>query len=297
MGLWATVHACEIDLARTAYNYEYVVVTNGEPVDADTTKLLGHLGQVGKLVHLHCDEALAPPVARQRGAAAATGNVLFFFDNHCLPRTQYFERALLDFENPKVAVLHSTTWFYTGGAPNYHYRLTLGQNFWGTSADFPQIRHKPYRIAAGGHGGFAVRSEVWNAVGGYGPEGLFVGYAGEELAFDLAAWRRGYEVWLDPKVEHYHFAGTRPYSRHYTDEYYTNLLASAHLVGGEAWLFKVFKSLVTTRQLRIGPKQHLFDLLETAYRRSASHALALDAASVRTLDETLAMFRREGIAH
>lgn len=298
LGLWATIHSCEEDLQRFEGTYNYVIVTNGEPVDESTDQVIVNLKTAGRLrKHLHFDEPVAPPVARQRGSNEADGELLFFFDNHCLVGRQYFERALLDFETQDIALLHSTTVFHSGEGEHFEYELTLNANFWAQSARLPhQGAHRPYRVAAAGHGGFAVRREVWQRCGGYGPESLFVGYAGEELACDLKLWRMGEEVWLDPKLRHYHYAGMRGYPRHYYDEYYTNLLVSAHVAGGEKWLYNTFDSFVTKCHLRLGKSAPWFDVLQTAYNRSAEYARAVDAKSIRSLDETLAYFKANQIA-
>jgi hypothetical protein len=297
LGLWATIHSCEEDLLRSKKTYNYVIVTNGGEFDVDTRNTLQQLEATGRLLkHLHFDEPLSPPVARQRGSAAADGELLFFFDNHCLVGRQYFDRAVLDFESEDIGLLHSTTMFHSGQGTHYQYELTLPFNFWAQSALQPyEGRHKPYRIAAGGHGAFVVRRSVWEACGGYGPESLFVGYAGEELACDLKLWRLGKEVWLDPNLSHYHYAGARGYPRHYYDDYYINLLVSAHVAGGEEWLYKLFDSFVTKCHLRLGAALPMYDLLQIAHNRSAEYARLVDASSVRTLNETLAYFKANQI--
>ncbi len=298
LGLWATIHSCEENLIGTDSIYNYVIVTNGDELGEDTKQVLTQLKKTGKLLeHLHFDEALAPPVARQRGSAVADGDLLFFFDNHCLVGRQFFERALEDFRHYDIGLLHATTTFHSGDGTHYEYHLTLDFNFWAQSALLPhQGSWKPYRIAAGGHGAFVVRKSVWEATGGYGPESLFVGYAGEEMAVDLKLWRLGYEVWLDPKLNHYHYPGMRSYPRHFFDEYYVNLLVSAHVAGGEEWLYRLFDSFVSKCHLRLGKGAHWFDILQTAFRRSAQYAQQVDSQSIRTLNETLAYFKANQIA-
>jgi GT2 family glycosyltransferase len=175
--------------------------------------------------------------------------------------------------------------------------LKLDYNFWGETLKHPKDDFKPYMIGAGGHGGFAITRSLWDAVGGYGPANLFFGYGGEEMVFDLKLWRMGHKVFIDPKVIHYHYPGGRGYSRHHTDEYYANLLASAHVIGGEKWLYKVFDSFITRNHFRLKPKKHWYDILEEAYFRSAEYAQELDAQSVMTLDEVLEWFRFNGVAH
>lgn len=296
LGIWSTVHSCYQDLITTPLTFEFVIVTNGEEVPVETEKFLKTLDQTKGLVkHIHSKEPLAPPVARQRGAAQADGRLLCFVDNHVILDRHFFDRAVLDIEHFGCDMLHSTTCFYAGNIRNYEYKLKLDYNFWGESATVPYSDYKPYQIAAGGHGGFFVRKSVWDEVGGYGPESLFDGYGGEELLFDLKMWRYGKNNFIDPKVLHYHYTGDRGYTRHFSDRYYINLLVSAHVIGGEKWLYKLFDSFINKSHLRISPRKHMYDILEAAYNRSAEYAREVDSKSKYTLDELLIKFRAEQV--
>jgi hypothetical protein len=295
IGLWATLHSCEEELRHSKLLANYVVVTNGGPIEAADKECLHHLGSKLK-AHIHFDEPVTPPTARQRGSEAADGRILAFFDNHCLAGRQYFDRAVLDFDKHGVDCLHSTTVFYVGSGHQYHYKLKLAYNFWGENATFPESEYKPYSVAAAGHGGFLVRKDVWDAVGGYGPENILVGYGGEEMIFDLKLWRYGYNVSLDPKLVHYHYPGRRPYSRHYTDEYYTNLMASANVIGGQKWLDTVFHSFSTKPHIRLNAQKEMFDLMLLAHERSAQYAVEVELRSKYSLDELLQRFAAEQVA-
>jgi hypothetical protein len=297
LGLWATIHSCESDLERTKFNYNYVIVTNGEELPEETRSTLLHLQKAGRLLkHEHSDAPLSPPEAREVGVRIADGKLLFFFDNHCLVSPRYFERAVLDFEKPEIDVLHSTTRFYTGDVTCYHYCLRLDYNFWAAAATMPLSWCKPYQIAAGGHGGFVVRQEAWQDLGGYGPASLLRGYGGEELIFDLKAGLLGKKVFLDPRLIHYHYTGNRGYTRHYTDEYYVNMLVSAHVIGGEKWMYRVLDSFINKGHLRIGAKQNMFDLVMAAYERSAEYAQHVAKSARCDLDELLKEYRRNQVA-
>lgn len=298
MGLWATITSCESDLVNTNFKYNYVIVVNGEEhKDPDTQNVIDQLTLAGKLKQfVKVTECLSPPQARERGVSEADGKYLFFFDNHCLVAKDYFKRALLDFEKYDIDVLHSTTQYYAGMDKCFHYKLKLAYNFWAEAAPLPQVAHKPYRIAAGGHGGFAVKADVWREVGGYGPSNLFLGYGGEELYFDLKCWMLGKSVWLDPYLLHYHYAGKRGYRRHYTDEFYVNMLACANVIGGRKWMYKVFESFSTPeRFISYKGSKHIYDCLMEAEGRSNEHAAELAGKVQRTLDEQLVWFQQNDI--
>ena len=299
LGLWATIHSCELDLLDTGITYNFVIVTNGGKGDDDTVNTLTYLERTGALLkHLHFDEPLSPPVARQRGAAVADGRLLCFFDNHCLLGKRYFERVIADFDGKPMDMLHSAFRFYTAEGTHYHYKLKLDYNFWAESMKLPVREFTLYKIAASGHGGFVVRKDAWDEVGGYGPEGLFVGYAGEELATDLKLWRYGKTNWVDPRLIHYHYASnTRGYSRHYTDEYYVNLMVSALVVGGEKWLYRVYESFAGKhKHVRVKSTTNMYDLMELAYKRGIAYSKYVDAHSQYSLDEILVKFRKDSVA-
>lgn len=296
LGLWTTVCACEEQLQVSGLDYNYVLVTNGEPLP-EGFGLLPALEDSGKLrKHIHSDEPLTPPNARELGADATNAEYLFFFDNHCIPGQHYFLRAVADFEKPEVDMVHSATQFYAGREITYHYEFKLEYNFWAKSALYPHVEHKPYLIGAAGHGGFAVRKSVWDEIGGYGPSDLLVGYGGEEMLFDLKMWRYGKQNWLDPKMVHWHFPGDKGYSRHYSDQYYINLLVSAFVIGGESWLHKVFDSYLNKKHIRYSPKMEWWDIYETAVSRGAEYAKYLDATTKWSLDEVLQKFKSDSVA-
>lgn len=292
MGLWLTIHACENAIPYW-HKYSYVIVINGiDEVPENTYFLREGLEAQNKLgAFIHHRSPLAPPSARQLGAEAATGKILFFFDNHCIPEGIYFDTALARMKELKMDMLHSTTQYWAGRHRHYHYPLTLEQNFWVTTiAEKPLSETNPYQIACGGAGGFMVVKEAFDAVGGYGPIGLFQGWGGEETYFDLKMAMFGKTNWIDPNTLHWHYAGERSYSRHYTPEYYTNLLISAFVLGGEKWLSTVSKNLAPN----VNDINYLVDI---ARSRGASHQEWITTHALYTLDEVLEIFKRDGIAH
>lgn len=302
MGLWATIHSCEIELQGSGYDYEYCIVVNGESsskkpkgsvVGIDLERILHFLRTSNRLGHLTVRQGpLSPPSARQLGTEKAQGKILFFFDNHCLVGKDYFRRALHDFEIYKMDMLHSSTKFYEADITCYEYILKLKKNFWAESAVSPQDDVRPYQIAAGGHGGFAVKADVWREVGGYWNG--FEGYGGEEMYFDLKMALLGKTNWVDPLVVHYHYAGVRPYARHYTADFYRNMMMCANIIGGEDWMFKVYDSF--SKNFPRTKTSH-YDLMVEASDRSHEHASWLSGKRLRTLDEQLNLFAAKNVAH
>jgi predicted glycosyltransferase involved in capsule biosynthesis len=296
LGLWATIQSCEIELARTNATYSYLIVSNGDKIDRDFEIMMDFLNKTGKLGYMHhTDDVMSPPSARQLAAEHADGEILFFFDNHCLVAQDYFKRSLADYAHfgDRMDMLHSVTTFYAGDNLHYHYKLSLQKNFWASSSVVPQDNLRPYRIAAGGHGGFSVRRKVWEELGGYWNG--FVGYGGEEIYFDLKAALFGKKNWIDPQVIHHHYAGVRGYARHYTDEYFRNMMMCANIIGGEEWMYKVYKNF-STNYIKLPTGQNMYDLLMEATEKSAAHAASIASVRHRTLDEQLILFREQNVA-
>jgi hypothetical protein len=296
LGLWVTIHSIMEDLENSGLSYEFCILTNGsEKPHSDTQNVLHWLDLTKHLTWVeHSVEPVSPPHARQRCTEHATGKYLFFFDNHVMVKPGYFKRALQSMEKYRMDMLHSTTRFFFGEKDCYHYKLKLNQNFWAES-DFDAKSEEPYRCAMGGHGGFIVRRDVWEEVGGYGWEN-FKGYGGEESYFDLKMWLLGKENWIDPKLLHYHFAGSRGYKRHYTDEFFINMMGVANIIGGQDWMYKVQDSF-TQNYMKMKTGKSIFDLMIEAEALSSEHAAWLASRRKLTLDELLDKFKADGIAH
>lgn len=305
MGLWMTLHSCFSDLERTDYNFEFCICINGEgqinakrlrrnsPLTVDTERCMHFLSKTGRLGYLKIlQNSVSPPTARQLAAERAKGKYMFFFDNHVMVCKDYFKRALLDFEKYDMGMIHSTTKFFEGDPTIYHYKLKLTKNFWAEGAMHAEHEFKPYKCAAGGHGGFIVKADTWREMGGYWKG--FVGYGAEEITTDLQWWMRGKSIYIDPLVIHYHWAGQRGYARHYSADYFRNMMMSANIIGGEKWLWKVYDSFNRTHTKPMNIP--LYSLMEQAYERSIDEANRLKAVRLRSLEEQLELFTAEQVA-
>lgn len=298
LGLWATVQSCEIELADSSFKYNYVIVPNGpDKWSNDEERVWQYLQQTHKVRDLiKVPRPLSPPSARNMGAEMANGKYLFFLDNHCLVAKNYFSQAMATLESRNIDVLHSRYRYYAGDKDHWHYEMTLKANFWGealTTEMKAPFATEPYRCAASGHGGFAVRRSAWKEMGGYW-EG-FVGYGGEEMYFDLGMWLMGKEVWVDPKMIHYHFAGERGYERHYSDLYYKNMMMVANIIGGREWMESLHDNF--NRSVRKKSDKTMFDLMDEAYLRSKDFAAQFAARRILSLDTLLEQFVSQQIPH
>lgn len=296
MGLWMSMQSIIQDLKDSGFTYEFSIVTTGlKTLHSDTTNALHFVQKYGVIGYVeHFAEVLAPPVARQKAIDKAKGKYLFIFDNHIMVPPGYFKRAIESMEKYNMDSLHSVTRFFFGENDCYEYNLRLDKNFWG-EATFEPKSQEPYRIAVAGHGGFVVRRDVFEEVGGYNWDG-WDGYGGEETYFDLKLWLLGKNNWIDPKLLHYHYAGNRGYKRHYTDEFFINMMAIANIIGGEDWMYKVQASFATN-YMKVNTGRSIFDLMMIAQEKSKEHSAWLASKRKMTLDELLAYFTANNIAY
>lgn len=300
LGLWATVASCEMAAANSSLKMKYHIVLNGQDdVDEPLRMMVERLDNQDKLGSLiHSVEPLAPPTARNRGAASGTAPLIFFFDNHCLVEQNYFSQATHTMHRqPEIDSLHSVTKYWSGEPARYHYRFTLERNFWGYQVDERHFLDAPYRIAGGGHGGFLIRRSVWDEIGGYWDG--FSGYGGEECYLELKLAMLDKSNFLDPNLVHWHHPGFRDYERDKSDDFLKNMLMCANIIGGDRWLERVangLKIIEHHRALRNEPARDVEAFMLQARAKSHEHRKWFESVRKRTLNEQLVRFTRIGAA-
>jgi hypothetical protein len=284
-----------MELVKSDITREYIVIGNGEKECGDTKYHMLSLEKAGLLAHYsNRVEPMSPPSARQLATTYAQGKYFAFFDNHCLLMPDYFARAKANFAHyADMDMLHSCYSYDLYGDTSYHYKLNLKADFWGRESQFANDEARPYRIAVAGHGGFLVRSEVFAEVGGYW--GGFTGYGGEEPYFDLKMALLDKKNYIDPRLKHIHYVGTRGYTRHGSDDFTRNILMSANIIGGQSWMETVFEGLMKSTRPHIS-KVPLYDIMIEAYDRSRERAAWLATKRKRTLDEQLKKFVVDQVA-
>ncbi len=225
LGLWATICGCANALGDI--DHEFIVAINGRKVDDEETRLL-HEFENSRVTILQSDQVQSPTEARNRAASVATGDFLCFFDDHCIPSPNWFQRVLLNDKD----VLHSSL----SAAPRrmrvFHFVRRQNALIDGVYMQHP-ASPKTYRILSGPAAGFAVRRSAWEHIGGYGDH--FEGFGGEEAFLNIKAQMMGHEVWLDPEMLYYHFyttSGVRGYERIENRANWTN---GAYILGGQQW--------------------------------------------------------------
>ncbi len=196
LGVWATIHACEAQLRAGLFAHEYCVFTNGRLPDEP----LLNMRNAGILLG-ESQEALPPPIARNKAAEMASNLILAFFDDHCIPGPRWFEMVATALR--KYDVVHTSYQTFLGGPRYFHYSPLDTETMRGDYATEPQS-WKPYACKAGPHGGWAIRRKDWESLGGYGD--WYDGFGGEETYFDLKAWAHGMTVGIEPNALYWHYS-------------------------------------------------------------------------------------------
>jgi len=186
------VHAV-LDQARPTWSIEVVVVDDGSTDDTAS------VAQVHGARVLGLGERPGggnPAAARNRGALAATGEVLVFLDADCLPAPGWLSRLLERHESgdtvvggaldlPEGLPLMARCDYYCGWY-HVHSRRPAGE----------VPNHPP--------GNLSARRAVFAATAGF-TEQQPVAYAHEELAWQAAVRARGERIVFDPQAIVYHY--------------------------------------------------------------------------------------------
>jgi hypothetical protein len=113
-GLLLTLMTCENALKGTNLDYRYFIVANGVAASGPEREALNgalayldKTGRVGKVFDL--EHGISPGSARALGVSAGKGDLIFFFDNHCAVREQFFTSAVKTFETTGADSVHVVT--------------------------------------------------------------------------------------------------------------------------------------------------------------------------------------------
>ncbi len=165
-------------------------------------------------VHLiRSAEPLGVATARNRGLAAARGEVVVFSDAHIDVPERWWEPLVRTLNLPNVGV--AAPGIGVMGRPGY--RIACGQRIAGTNLRLewlPLKSAEPRPVPTLGGGFMAMRRETLDQAGAF-DDGM-PQWGSEDMELCVRYWLLGYEVWVVPEVTVLHyFRKARPYGTHW----------------------------------------------------------------------------------
>ena len=187
-------------LDQTYDRYEVVVVDDGS--DSEQREFLEAFAGRNQKLRVIFQENQGPAAARNRGWETATGDVVAFTDDDCLPPTNWIERLVQGYqEHPEVAGVGS----WIGPLESEIEGNVFARHHAFKNRQIYQIPNHPVKGGAdlhvGGTGSMSYRRFVYDEFGGF-DEGFPLA-AGEDADLQSRVTNAGYELLFVPvKVDH-----------------------------------------------------------------------------------------------
>lgn len=170
--------------------FEVIAVDDGST--DDTAQIVRSFENVRYIHQANC----GPAAARNAGAHASRGEVLFFTDSDCIPHPDWIERILPHLSESKVAAIAGS---YGVANPSsllavcIHKEILYRHGF----------RLKKYSRAFGSYN-VAIRRKVFEDIGGYNTR--YRHASGEDNDLSYRILQGGYRIFFEPqaKVDHFH---------------------------------------------------------------------------------------------
>ncbi|MEI8379568.1 MAG: glycosyltransferase [Planctomycetota bacterium] len=154
-------------------------------------------------------ERQGPSPTKDRGARAASGEILVFLDGHCKPERGSLQRLVEDVQatrgqaliTPTIVPLDTLNWRNAAESPGHGYRMDL-QEFevaWLPLSDLRVVQEgsrKLYHSPAAIGCAFAITRQLYETLWGFDPDMRAWGV--EDLDFSLKCWLMGYPIMHDP---------------------------------------------------------------------------------------------------
>jgi len=129
-----------------------------------------------------------------RGVKEARGEVVVLLNNDVIPEKDFLRYVLPHFEDPKVFAVS----FYE---PNWSWAKIEWKK--GFIEHSPGTKTNTTHVSAWASGGSAAfRKSIWQKLGGF--DSLFAPFYWEDIDLSYRAWKRGYQIFWEPKAVVYH---------------------------------------------------------------------------------------------
>lgn len=285
-----TVHGILNDLSSFLEHreYEIIIVDNGSTDNTSSPNIVGTSDflrmrgvfhdRVVKIVH---DPVMGNVSARNKGAAIATGEYLFFSDAHMSYKPGSF-KAMMEAIDESGGIVHpSVDWMGAFPAePNYQYSVKLGEKMWGTWAR-NKVADTWFYIPMSGHCCLGMKRQQFLDFGGYNP--FFRCYGGGEFYLDMKWWMLGSSVVCEPRALCYHLSAGRGYSYDH-DDLVHNMMLCAYVIGGEPWAERL---LVTYLNKTGARPERVRELYRQAREEGAPDRAWIEEHATRTFHDIL----------
>ena len=209
-----TIHSIVNDLETFLRHddFEIILVDNGSTDPLSWRYLMERGMFYYRTVRVLFDPLMGNVTARNKGAAIAKGDYLFFSDAHMSYKVGSF-KAMIKAIDERGGIVHPLVqWMggYEPSQPSYQYTIKLGEKIWGTWNNYLPVLGKSFWIPVSGHCCLGMKRQQFVDFGGYND--WFRCYGGGELYLDLKWWMLGAGVSVVPDAVGYHLSAGRGYS-------------------------------------------------------------------------------------
>lgn len=179
--------------------FELIVVDDGS---TDKTAQIIKSFSVVKYIY---QENAGPASARNRGAHAAEGDIIFFTDSDCIPSPDWIAKLLVYFCEPEIAVVSGTYDLVDEGS--------LLSKCIHQEIMYRHKQHMPVYPKSFGSYNFSVRKKVFDEVGGFNQH--YRTASGEDNDLSYKILKAGYRIYFanDARVQHHHTSSLKKYLR------------------------------------------------------------------------------------
>ena len=240
-----TVHSILNDLETflTPKDFEIIIVNNcsddRDPIHTalkGTTEFLSARGAYHNgIIKILYDPIAGNVSARNKGAAIAKGDYLFFSDAHMSYSFGFFKRMIETIDETDGIVHATYSWMgaYPHAREGTQYSWKLGEEFKGTWNSYIAGNGKNWFYIPGcGHCILGMKRQQFLDFKGY-PDWLRC-YGGGEMFLDSKWWMFGKPVVCEPRAHCYHLSAGRGYS-YVHDDYIHNVFHSSLVLGADMW--------------------------------------------------------------
>ncbi len=183
----ATIGRCLSALLASSYGNQEVIVVDDASTDRSAEIARGY-----PVTLIMLQKNSGPSIARNAGAAASTGTILFFTDADCIVRPDTLDQAVAAIETaPGSAVGGSYT-----PLPHDQTFFSMFQSIFINHFELKNAKHPDYLATHA----LAMKREIFDQSGGFRENLLTRASAIEDVEFSHRLRRQGFSLVMDPRI-------------------------------------------------------------------------------------------------